>query len=322
MEQARRAIEREQSRLTTLCQEAGCADPQQLPALEQRVNDGRQLKRDLETNEKQLRALAAGRALEELVAEADDADAGQLAEQIQQLSRQAESLEQEKSELHETVGQERTILEGMNGSADAADAACEAQQLLAEMEADVEQYVRTRLASVVLRSAVERYRERHQGPLLRTASELFAELTLGSFSGLKPLYNDQGQAVLTGVRPDGQEVPVTAMSDGTADQLYLALRLASLREYFETHPPIPLILDDILINFDNGRSAAALDVLARWSQQTQVIFFTHHQHLLDIAETTLPADRYKVHTLGEEPLEAVAAAGAGADTAGYRGHPR
>ena len=48
------------------------------------------------------------------------------------------------------------------------------------------------------------------------------------------------------------------MSDGTADQLYLALRLASLETYLDDHEPIPLVVDDILVNFDDARALAAL----------------------------------------------------------------
>lgn len=57
---------------------------------------------------------------------------------------------------------------------------------------------------------------------------------------------------------------VNEMSDGSADQLYLALRLASIEQYIEGHEPLPFIVDDILIRFDDKRSAATLKVLANW----------------------------------------------------------
>ena len=46
------------------------------------------------------------------------------------------------------------------------------------------------------------------------------------------------------------------MSEGTCDQAYLALRLASLEIYLENHEPLPFIVDDILVNFDDARSHA------------------------------------------------------------------
>jgi recombinational DNA repair ATPase RecF len=66
------------------------------------------------------------------------------------------------------------------------------------------------------------------------------------------------------------EVPVEGMSDGTRDQLYLALRIAALEQQFRANGPMPVVADDLLINFDDRRAAAALRVLAELSHSTQV----------------------------------------------------
>ena len=93
------------------------------------------------------------------------------------------------------------------------------------------------------------------------------------------------------------KVPAAAMSDGTADALYLSLRLASLQVHLDTHAPIPLIADDCLIQFDDVRTAAALQLLSELGRRTQVILFTHHQHLLDLAGAHLPAGSFHLHRL-------------------------
>ena len=102
------------------------------------------------------------------------------------------------------------------------------------------------------------------------------------------------------------------MSNGSHDQLYLALRLASLESWLQTHEPIPFVVDDILLNFDDPRALAALRALAELSQQTQVLFFTHHRHLVELAEANLPASVLFVHELPS----GTAAEPAGADTVG------
>jgi uncharacterized protein YhaN len=73
------------------------------------------------------------------------------------------------------------------------------------------------------------------------------------------------------------------MSDGSQDQLYLALRLASPEKFSAAGEPLPLLADDALVNFDNARARAALKVLANLGPKTQVIFFTHHQHMVHLA---------------------------------------
>ena len=60
---------------------------------------------------------------------------------------------------------------------------------------------------------------------------------------------------------------------------------------------MPVVLDDVLINFDDDRARAALKVLSALSRSTQVLLFTHHAHLLDVARWALPRDAYAEHVL-------------------------
>ncbi len=178
---------------------------------------------------------------------------------------------------------ESTVLGQFDASAAAAEKAGERQSLLASLEDAAREYLVTTVASRLLQRAVETYKEKSQGPVLANASAYFQKLTCGSFDGLKTDYDDSGQDVLVGVRTDKSTLPVEAMSDGSRDQLYLALRLGTLDHWFEDHEPIPFIVDDILLTFDDARATAALEVLAGMSSRNQVLFFTHHEHLVELA---------------------------------------
>jgi uncharacterized protein YhaN len=83
------------------------------------------------------------------------------------------------------------------------------------------------------------------------------------------------------------------MSDGTQDQVYLALRLAALGLAHATNAePLPLILDDGLVHFDDERTATMLEVLAEASDTMQVIVFTHHRSVVTAAralQTRIPS---------------------------------
>ena len=85
------------------------------------------------------------------------------------------------------------------------------------------------------------------------------------------------------------------MSEGTRDQLFLALRLALIKEYLDTAEPLPFIADDLLVSFDDDRAGAALDILKRLSKNTQVLVFTHHGHLVELARTRLGNDGFVLH---------------------------
>lgn len=87
------------------------------------------------------------------------------------------------------------------------------------------------------------------------------------------------------------------MSEGTADQLYLALRLAALELRRASHPQMPLVLDDVLITSDDERAANILRALEKFSEGGQVMLFTHHRHLLDVAQSALSPASYAAHRL-------------------------
>lgn len=282
---AKNKIAKIHGELTAMCEEAGCESYESLPAAEEHSARRKEIQVRLEEMENELRKLSAGATLDQFIQDARSVDPDSIDPHTDQLREEADILGQKKSEIDQTIGKEQNEISRMNGSARAAELAEESQSILAALETDVEQYVRFRLASTVLNQAIERYREKSQGPILTRSNELFTHMTLGSFEGLRLDFNEKGDAALVGVRPGGREiVSVDGMSDGTADQLYLAVRIASLEAYLEKNEAMPFIVDDILIKFDDERAIATLEVLARLSEKTQIIFFTHHRHLLELAE--------------------------------------
>jgi uncharacterized protein YhaN len=172
--------------------------------------------------------------------------------------------------------------ERMQTSDESTFQAQKAEDALARVRPAVAQYLRLRLASEVLQRAIESYREKHQGPILSRASELFSSLTLGDHSGLTTAFGDDDKSVLVAIRRNKEHVEVEGLSDGTRDQLYLALRLAAIEHHVETVAPCPVIFDDILINSDDARASAALEALGGLATRTQVLFFTHHRHLAEL----------------------------------------
>ena len=114
---------------------------------------------------------------------------------------------------------------------------------------------------------------------------LFAELTRGAYPTILSDAGEGGGARLVAVNRAGRERFVDALSSGTRDQLFLALRLAALSASIERAEPMPLVADDILIEFDDERTRATLEVLARVSERTQILLFTHHRHVVDQASS-------------------------------------
>ena len=87
------------------------------------------------------------------------------------------------------------------------------------------------------------------------------------------------------------------MSTGTREQLYLALRLASLERHVELHGPMPVILDDVVLHSDPAQ-VGHLPALADLGRRTQVIAFTHDPQVVALAQNAVDRDLLTVHELG------------------------
>lgn len=87
------------------------------------------------------------------------------------------------------------------------------------------------------------------------------------------------------VRFDQQQFAVGELSQGTAEQLYVALRLAFAQTISDVQK-MPLVIDDGFVNFDQQRQQQVLNLLAELSQTTQVIYFTAHPVKMTVGQQT------------------------------------
>lgn len=249
----------------------------------------RLLQAELDATVRTLEQEGDGLSLAELEQECAAADVDRIAARQDTLHEQMEELRQRRDVAVEQRAQARAAFEAIGGDDVAARAAAARQEALAELGVVAERYVRVRSAAVLLKWAIDRYRREKQAPLLGRAGEVFATLTEAAFTALQVEYDDRDEPHLTGLRADGEPVPVPGLSTGTADQLFLALRVASIEDYLERAPGLPFVADDLFINFDDQRASAGFDVLGQLAAKTQVLFFTHHRHLVDIARARLGA---------------------------------
>lgn len=300
LREAERKATKAREQLMRLCEQARCSSADLLPAAEQRSAEARRHRAEVEGIESQLLESGGGASVEELEHEAAGVDRDALPAQIETKGREVGDLEKEERDLSERIGSLTKELEQMRGVSGATEAAERAQGLLADIHDTAERYLRLRLAYLVLRRQIARYRAEHEGPILHRASEFFGKLTRGSFNKLGVEFDDDDRAILVGVRPSSQTVRVEGMSDGARDQLYLALRLACVEQALERSEPLPLILDDVLVNFDDPRAEIALSVLAELASKHQILLFTHHAHVRDAAVRIAGSQTF-VHELSSSP---------------------
>ncbi|GAB1718793.1 MAG: hypothetical protein NTAFB09_05240 [Nitrosospira sp.] len=297
LQQARLAAETQRERLAELISRAGAQSQDELPSIEANAARKQLLSARIDEIGEQL-VRSAARPLAKVLAEVEGHDISATAARLSEIEAIVRDSEPEAETAHAHLLEANREFDTMDGNDAAAQAQQEAEELIACIAGHARIYARTRLAEVIVSRVVQAYRERHQRPVLRRAGEIFANITLGSFSGLITDYEDNAQ-VLLGQRPGATRVDVAGMSQGTRDQLFLSLRIAAIEEHLKQREVIPLVIDDLLVQFDDARASATLAVLAGLSRQTQVLFFTHHEHLCELAASALPLGTWRRHDLGE-----------------------
>ena len=283
--------------LDRLVRAARCDSVGALEEVELISERARGLDASIEEMRSRILEVGAGAKFDELRKQIRDVDVDELPGSIAETRRQIAEVEAERSALTEEIGGRKSQLQRMDGGAGAAEAAAQGQEQLARIRELARQYAGFQLAAHLLEREIERYRKANQGPLLARAGEFFERLSLGRFERLSVHYDPAGSPRLLCVRDDEVEVSPHLLSDGEADQLYFALRVAGLERHLASDQPLPFVADDTFVNFDDERARVGFDILGELAQLTQVVFFTHHPRLREIAREVLPNGLLGLHEL-------------------------
>lgn len=284
-EQARLKLQDAQERVGRLLAEAKANEIEELPALERQVTEQRQALQLREQVGDSLRALSGGVTLEEFCHILAGLAPEQLEFSLEELANDETLLDQRRNEQARRIGELQHKLQQMDGSDRAAAAAEEASRLASEGVDLVARYMRVQLAEHVLKTEIDRYRQANEGPILKRSSHYFSLLTCDEYRGLSSAFQDSSdEPILEATSRTGRKVTVDGMSEGTRDQLYLSLRLATIEQRSESTEPFPFIVDDVLVHFDRERALATLHVLAEFGRTNQVLLFTHLDRDRELAE--------------------------------------
>lgn len=140
------------------------------------------------------------------------------------------------------------------------------------------------IAEWLLDRARRTFEAEHQPGILRAGGRYLETITRGRWTAIRSVPDEaRDEDRLRVVRFDDPEKlhRVETLSRGTMEQLYLALRLALASEFPDPSVRLPLILDDVLVNFSGSRRAAAAEAIASISTRVQVIAFTCHAEMRD-----------------------------------------
>jgi uncharacterized protein YhaN len=222
---------------------------------------------------------------------ADDAELVRLEAGAADLARQLETAAAEARSAAEACDRA--------GDGDAAlAAAAQREAALAALARHAEEALVLHAAASLLQAALEAERTGSGSGIVARIGAVFHDLTGGAYAGVA-VEEDGSEQVMVALEADGRATKALGdLSEGSRDQLFLALRLVALQDYAGVNPALPFIADDLLQTFDDQRAVAALRALQDLSARVQVIVLTHHPHVRALA-ASLPAGTVHVSMLGD-----------------------
>ena len=293
------ALEEARQTLQGLVSQAGVQHADELPEAETRSSQQHALRLRLQGLRDQL-ARTSRKDASTLRHELASRDSVTIEQEKQTCAAAILGLESDEKAAIEAEQAARLALAQIDTSDDAAQAKEEMEAAIARYRAGVRPWAQLKLAEALLAEALRRHREKAQGPVVALAGEYFRLMTAGRFVRLV-VDADSDTPLLLAQPAQGKALEISALSEGTADQLYLALRLAALEVQRKPGRMMPLVLDDVFMTADDERATHMFRALAKFAVASQVLVFTHHHHLLALASGAVGENGLRVHRLEAAP---------------------
>lgn len=214
-----------------------------------------------------------GPALDRLVAEI--AGIGEIEERrarLEAIRVELDEANESRDAAAEEIGALQHELRRLEASVEASELRQRRADLVAKLEAEAQRWAVRSLAVELLKRTRRNYEREHRPGVVRAAEAYLADWTAGRYTQIiAPL----GGTIEGLERSDGRQIPLTGLSRGTAEQLYLALRFGLIEHFAEEAEPLPIVMDEILVNFDTERAARAARSIELLARRHQVLYFTY-----------------------------------------------
>jgi len=228
-------------------------------------------------------------------------------EALRRISRDSAASEHQLEELFEELGTVKQEVKALTNDRQASRVRLEFQQTQERLHDAWEDWYATAVSAETLDTVCAVFEQAHQPEMLAAAIPFLESLTLGKYHRL---WTQLGRRQLYIDEENGTPRSAHQLSGGTREQLFLAIRLAMVKAFARQGVELPMVLDDVTVNFDQERSEAAVKTLMDFVQDgQQVLVFTSHMHFAQmfqqhgIEPIWLPArERTENPTVWEERL--------------------
>lgn len=244
------------------------------------------LKDEIKTANNQIRRISGdGESYDKFISELQVADINKLKIDIQDFENNLATLDSENSNNIDERGRIREQLEQLEYRAEGSMLRMEKEVLKEDLHKKSRDWASYVLAQEVLKKAIEVYEKESQPAIIVEAQSFFSSITDGRY---KRIYSPVSSSDIFVEDSDGRQKETFQLSKGTAEQLYLALRFGFIKELGKHSERLPIIFDDILVNFDPMRSMNAGNTIKQLATTNQIFYFTCHPGTVETLKEIAP----------------------------------
>ena len=198
---------------------------------------------------------------------------------VQLLELELEDVEKELNSAHEAVGSLKQQIQLLESSRGSQQQYFRRAQVAWDIHRAAEEWYALQFEQNAVRQMRERFEKENISGTLRLASSYLHRMTSGRYH---KIWAPLGEDFLCIDDEYNRTFCVEQLSGGTREQLFLAVRFALAREFADRGIELPMVMDDLFVNFDEERTVAAMDCLMELAGSgQQILFFTCHQHLAE-----------------------------------------
>ncbi len=220
-----------------------------------------------------------GEALDRLKDDLANSDPQSMNDEISNLELERDAVDAEIEQLSTELGSIRNELDSLVSEEESSRLRMERSTLLEQISVHAHDWARLTLARELLEEARRKFERERQPGVVRHAQKFFADITEGRY---RQVYAPLGEQTITVTDADGATKQPSELSRGTREQLFLSLRFGLIRELGQRTEPLPVIVDEVLVNFDPERALRAAVSFAKLSETNQVLVFTCHPSVVDL----------------------------------------
>ena len=203
-------------------------------------------------------------------------------EHLEILNLELEDIEQDLVTTAENMGRLKQDYQNAKTDRGSAHLRFEREQILEQIKQTSTKWFANQLSETGLNQLRSEYERTCQPETLTIASEYLRQLTNQKYTNIWTPLGEQFPKIDD---QQGHTLSVSELSSGTREQLFLAIRLAMVERFRKNGVELPMILDDVLVNFDQERTIAAIKTLNAVAEKgQQILYFTCHLHLSRLFE--------------------------------------